>query len=410
MLGECESDPNRSREGHPEISSNWRSRRSARGSLDTLIEDPTIPLQSPFPRSGAHLKVLFAVASWGLGHATRDLPLITRMLDRGHDITIVSSARALAVLRQELGERCSFLEWPDMPVSLSKSTPIFYAKFTLSLPLAWHAIMAENRALQRLLRGRSFDRIISDTRFGIRSNEVTSFQLTHGLRFIAPRRNPLLETTMEYLYRRCYGNATRFVVPDFERNGLSGDLSHDMRFVGADRVRYIGILSGVRRQRVPRDIDCYVSISGPEPQRSVLEEIILRQVKDVPGRVVVSLGKPDEAPRSWRKGNVTVYNYVNRFQQGELMNRAHLVVSRSGYTTMMELAELGKRALLIPTPGQTEQEYLAKLHRQRGSFYSVAQSRVDLSRDIEIARGYPGYVPEHTTEASISRFMQIVEG
>ncbi|HVC32055.1 MAG TPA: glycosyltransferase [Chloroflexota bacterium] len=378
--------------------------------MDALIESQSTRAEPPLPRSGAHLKILFAVASWGLGHATRDLPLIHRMLECGHDVTIVSSARALAVLKQELGTRCGFLEWPDLPLSLSKSAPLFYAKFTLSLPLACRAIIAENRALHRLLRGRRFDRIVSDTRFGIRSHQVASYQLTHGLRFIAPRRNALLEVAMEYIYRRCYGQVARFVVPDFEKNGLSGELSHHLRFVRPEDVAYIGILSGVRRQSVPQDVDCYVSISGPEPQRTILEKIVLRQVYDLPGRVVVSLGKPDEERQSWSRGGVTVYSYVNRCQQGDLLNRARLVVSRSGYTTMMELAELGKRALLIPTPGQTEQEYLAELHRHRGTFYSVPQTRVDLPRDLALAGDYPGYVPEHTTEDSIARFMQIVTG
>lgn len=376
--------------------------------MDALIEGRSTPSQPTVPRSGAHLKILFAVASWGLGHATRDLPLINRMLECGHDVTIVSNARALALLRQELGARCGFLAWPDLPLTLSKNAPMSYAKFTLSLPLAWRAIIAENRALERLLRGRRFDRIVSDSRFGIRSRHVASFQLTHGVRFIAPHRNPLIELTMEYIYHRCFGRVSRFVVPDFETNSLSGELSHNPRFVLAEQIAYIGILSSVRRQSVPQDVDCYVSISGPEPQRSILEDIILRQVYDVPGRVVVSLGKPDEEQRCWTRGNVTVYSYVNRCQQSDLMNRARLVVSRSGYTTMMELAELGKQALLIPTPGQTEQEYLADIHLARGSFYSVPQSRLDLPRDVATARRYPGYVPEHTTEDSIARFMQIV--
>lgn len=361
-------------------------------------------------RTGAHLKVLFAVASWGLGHATRDLPLIQQLLENGHDVTVISSARALTLLKQELGSRCVFMEWPDLPVSLAKSAPLFYAKFTLSMPLALRAIVAENRALQRLLRRHSFDRIISDSRFGIRSRDVASFHLTHGLRFIAPRRNVLLERLMEYIYYLCYGQETRFVVPDFEDNDLSGDLSHGLRFVRRTRLAYVGILSGIRRQQLPEDIDYYVSISGPEPQRSVLEQIVRAQVHDLPGRVVVSLGKPEEAGRIERRGRITIYSYVNRGQQAELMNRARLIVSRSGYTTMMELAELGKKALLIPTPGQTEQEYLAELHLRRGHFYSVPQDKLDLPRDVRIAQAYPGYTPPHPAVESIRRFMEIVTG
>jgi hypothetical protein len=358
--------------------------------------------------AGARLRILFAVASWGLGHATRDLPLINRMLEDGHRVTIVSNDRALALLQHELGGRCTFLEWPDLPLTLSTSAPLSYAKWTLSLPLAFRAIVAEKRALDSLLAWHPFDRIISDNRFGIRSSRVASFQIAHGLRFIAPQRNWLVELAMEYSYHRCFGRTARFAVPDFAVNGLSGNLSHNLRYVQPHRVSYIGILSRVRRVALPQDIDCYVSLSGPEPQRSILEDILLKQVYDVPGRVVVSLGKPEQAGRTWTNGRATIHSYVDRHQQEELMNRAQLIVSRSGYTTMMELAELAKPALLIPTPGQTEQEYLADYHLRRGNFYSVSQAKLDLPRDLNVARRYPGYKPVHRTEVSIDRFMKLV--
>jgi hypothetical protein len=379
--------------------------------LGALSERSTSPaVAGPVLQTGARLQVLFAVASWGLGHATRDLPVISRLLECGHQVTIVSSDRAMALLRQELGSRCTFLEWPGLPVPMSKSAPLFYAKFTLSLPLALRAILAEYRAVQRLLEWRSYDRIISDSRFGVRSPRVTSFQLAHGLRFIAPGRNRLIELVMDHLYHRSYGATTHFVVPDFATDSLSGDLSHDLGLVSPERISYVGILSGVRCLDVPADLDCYVSISGPEPQRTILEDIVLGQMGDVQGRVVVSLGKPEEAGRTWKHGNATIYAYVNRYQQQVLMNRARRIVSRSGYTTMMELAELGKPALLIPTPGQTEQEYLAELHLKRGTFYSVPQDKLDLPRDLAIAAGYPGYRPAHRTAESVERFLQVIGG
>jgi UDP-N-acetylglucosamine transferase subunit ALG13 len=330
------------------------------------------------------------------------------MLERGHDVTIVSTDRALALLKHELGSSCTFLEWPDLPLSLAKSAPLFYAKFTLSLPLALRAIVAEHRALDGLLTSRRFDRVISDSRFGIRSDRVASFQISHGLRFIAPQRNRLMELAMEYIYHRCFGRSSQFVVPDFATSSLSGELSHDLRFVRANRISYVGILSGICRQEAAEDIDYYVSISGPEPQRTMLEEIALRQVADLPGRVVVSLGKPEEVGRHWTYGSAKVYSYVSRKQQQDLMNRSRLIVSRSGYTTMMELAELGKRALLIPTPGQTEQEYLAGLHVRSGHYYAVQQSKLDLGRDVTRAQAFPGYQPPHRTAVSIERILEIV--
>jgi hypothetical protein len=222
---------------------------------------------------------------------------------------------------------------------------LFYAIFTVELSLAFRAIVAERRALDSILERHHFDRINSDIRFGISSPRVPSFQLCHGLRFIAPWRNRAVEIPMEYVYHRCFGSTTKFVVPDSETNNLSGDLSHDLGFVRRCRINYIGILSGVRRQPVKPDIDCYISISVREPQRQILADIVLRQVYDLPGRIVVSLGKPEESGHIQRVGRTEVRSFVKREQQQDLMNRARMVVSRSGYTTMMELAELKKNAL-----------------------------------------------------------------
>ncbi|HEX5417977.1 MAG TPA: glycosyltransferase [Chloroflexota bacterium] len=377
--------------------------------LDTNVREPiTLPLERARPPVGSRLKILFAVASWGLGHSTRDLPLIQRMLEEGHAVTIISSGRALALLKQELGCHCEYLEWPDLPHGLAKNAPLFYAKFVFSLPVALRAIIAEHRAVDQLLNQQPFDRIVSDSRFGVRSRRVTSFQLSHGLRFIAPHRARLMEVFMDYVFYRCYGRTTHLIVPDFDVDGLSGDLSHNLRFLSPRRISYVGLLSGIRRQELPRDLDCYVSVSGPEPQRTILEETILDQIGDVDGRVIVSLGKPERAGESWTRHGVTVHSYVNRQQQEQLMNRARMIVSRSGYTTMMEIAELGSRALFIPTPGQTEQEYLAAYHARHGTYYSVRQNRLDLPRDLAIAADFPGYGPAYRTEESIRRFLEIV--
>ena len=97
------------------------------------------------------MRILFAVGSWGLGHATRDLPLIERLLSEGSKVTVVSTDRALTLLKRELGTRCEFMEWPDLPKSLASSAPLSYAKFTLSLPLAYRAIIAEQHQVRGLL-------------------------------------------------------------------------------------------------------------------------------------------------------------------------------------------------------------------------------------------------------------------
>ncbi len=356
----------------------------------------------------ANMRILFAVGSWGLGHATRDLPLIERLLSEGSKVTVVSTDRALTLLKRELGTRCEFMEWPDLPKSLASSAPLSYAKFTLSLPLAYRAIIAENYQVRGLLRYRRFDRIVSDNRYGIYSKHVDSFQLVHGLRFIAPKRYRWLEIMFEFLNWRLFGPVKKFLVPDFENNSLAGDLSHGMRFFDPTRVEYLGILSGLRRMDVPKDVDYFITVSGPEPQRTVMERLVLQQATELSGRVVIALGKPESSEALERRGNIEVHHFLNRRRQQELMNRAKMVICRSGYTTLMELAELGKLAMLVPTPGQTEQEYLARYHHFGGRFYSVTQQNMNLKADVDLATRYPGYNPTHNTEESVARFIEAI--
>lgn len=353
------------------------------------------------------MQVLFAVGSWGLGHATRDLTIIQRMLAAGWSVTLISTDRAMTLLRDELDGRCEFLDLPDIPKPLARSSMRFYGKYALNLPLAFRAVVAERRALHDLLRVRTFDRIVSDCRYGIASAQVPSFQITHGLRIMPPLRCRPIERFIEYVNYRWLRQAKRVLVPDFAENSLSGELSHGLHYFRDVPVDYLGHLSGIRRRDLPQDIDYFISISGPEPQRSILDRIIRRQAHTLPGRVVIALGLPGQQQVE-RYQNVEIHAYLNRSQQEEMMNRSRLIISRSGYTTLMELAELGKKALLIPTPGQTEQEYLARYHARLGTFSVVTQDRLDLPRDVARAERCRGYRPPHGSDVTVENFLRVI--
>jgi UDP-N-acetylglucosamine transferase subunit ALG13 len=170
------------------------------------------------------------------------------------------------------------------------------------------------------------------------------------------------------------------------------------------RVYYAGVLSSVAPMDVPQDVDVFVSISGPEPQRTQLEEIILGQIESVPGeRIVVTLGKPEAAETRRIGDRITVHGFLDRAGQQEMLNRARMVICRSGYTTVMELAELGRKALFIPTPGQTEQEYLGRLYEAQGTFHSVSQYEVDLPRDLQKAATMAGPPAAGHTRQNVER-------
>jgi UDP-N-acetylglucosamine transferase subunit ALG13 len=356
----------------------------------------------------AALNILFAVHDWGLGHATRDLTLIRGLLDAGHSVTLLSNGRALRLLQDELGDACETIALRDIPKPLSRHSPVFYVKMSLSLPMVFRTFHHEHRITERLCRERCFDRVISDSRYGVWSGEVPSFYLVHSLRQIIPGRPRALEKLVEASQRSLLSHARRLLIPDQAENGLAGDLCHDLACDWGDRIEYIGVLASMRQCAVDEDVDVFVSISGAEPQRSIFEEMVLSQVRDVPGRIVVALGRPEAETTLREDGRISIYPYLNRRQAEEMMNRARLVVTRSGYTTLMELAELGKHALLVPTVGQSEQEYLGDRLERRGEMHTVRQRDLSLKRDVEAARGYRGLPRMHPTEESVRRFLAAV--
>ncbi len=359
---------------------------------------------------GTGKRILFAVGHWGLGHATRDLPLIHGLLAEGCEVVVGCDGPPLEVLRRELAGVCEVLRLPGSPIPLA-STPLrFYTRYTLLLLPMWRSKATQHAEVERLVRQRQLDLVISDNRYGCYSQGVPSYLVAHGLRFIPPFGDWWLEPSLEYFNYRAFAPFTRLIVPDFALDSLSGALSHDLRFIAPERLAYIGPLSSVRRRPVTEDLDYFVSISGPEPQRGMLERRLLEQAPRLPGQGVMALGRPGEGFLGWY-GNCRVYGYLDRVAQEEMLNRARLVISRSGYSTLMELAELGKRALLIPTPGQTEQEYLGAYHQQRRAAPRVTQAALQLERDMPRAQeGFRGFQTPWGTERSVAHFLEVVLG
>jgi hypothetical protein len=201
------------------------------------------------------------------------------------------------------------------------------------------------------------------------------------------------------------------LVPDYGRDSLTGRLSHDLRFVPKKKIVYIGILSqAVRDASVRKDVDLFVSISGPEPQRTEFEKTLLPQLRSIRGRtakrIVVTLGKPEQ-PGMTTTGNMTIHGFLPAQEQARMLNRAETVITRSGYTTLMELAELRvRRMLLIPTPGQTEQVLLAERFEERGWCPSASQYGLDLVRELARTTRAKGVPLQWSTKESVKRFLR----
>lgn len=357
-------------------------------------------------------RILFAVHDWGLGHAARSLVLIQALVARGDAVTILMEPSAgMRLLEDELGGACEFYPYGDIPKPFSRWPAMFYIRMSLAMPQVSLRFRLEHRLTERLVRERRFDLVVSDSRFGVWSRNVPSYCIFHSLRQMMPRPLLAFENLVEWGQRRLLANYSKVLIPDARAGGgLSGRLGHAPALDwGQGRLAYIGPLADVVRPDTPEDIDYFFSVSGIEPQRGLLEKRVLAALPDVPGRVVVTRGHPELAGEKREAAGATIYGYLDRERQAQMLNRARVIVTRSGYTTLMELATLGKRALFIPTPGQSEQEYLARFHRESGHVWSASQRRVDIPRDLlraEAARG----LPRLSAGESVGRFLEIIGG
>jgi uncharacterized protein (TIGR00661 family) len=348
------------------------------------------------------MKILFGIFDWGLGHATRDIPLIRELLKK-NQVHIISTGWALKVLKGHFKDKCEYYDVPSIYPPYAKSR-FFKLKFTFSSPWMIKSLKyARGKSSKIIAEG--FDKVISDCRYDVYDTPDNSCLINHQLRFKGPVGTErilekwLASRTKKYKY---------VIVPDFDEENLSGKLSHDLRYINRDKIKYIGILSHVKKTDVAEDIEYFISLSGPEPQRTVFEKKILSQLNHLSGKIVIAGGNPDGQLGNF-SGNVEYNTFLDTKQQEDIMNRAKFIIARSGYTTIMELAELNKtKVLLVPTPGQTEQEYLADHCEKEKYFHHVRQHRLKLKKHIRRTKKFNGFNPPWKTEESVRRFTEIV--
>lgn len=352
-------------------------------------------------------KVFFAVLNLGLGHATRSLPIIREFVRRKWEVLIGSNGRALALLKNEVPE-AQFVETPSYELTYAKNDSTSFALF-LQSPKFLRGIRDEHAFCEYIVSRFQPNLIISDQCYGIHHRRVISFLISHQIYFEMPSGFGVARKTVGRFNRHYYEKFSKIIIPDFP-DGDGGLLSGRLSEVPDMRHKYVfaGLFSSVRKTEVPLEIDVLVSISGPEPQRTIFEEKVLREVERIPGKKVVLLGKSESQEVLTDRDDLKVYSHMPREKMADLMNKSGLIVSRSGYSTLMELVELGKPALFVPTPGQTEQIYLSKRMQEKRWFYSVPQKELSLRRDVEIARDYAGLFKPKVTQWTINRLFDKV--
>jgi uncharacterized protein (TIGR00661 family) len=353
------------------------------------------------------MEIIYGVCSWGLGHATRSLPVIKKLISEKNSLTVISNGRSLELLKKELGEDACYVDIPDYPMLVSENTRQFLAKSMVYWPVFIKRIEDGLSQLQKILAQKHYDRIVSDARYDMYSKKIPSFFISHQMRIMNPLQIKMFERAMERFNLFFFKRYSGIIVPDYKEDNLSGDLSHNLKRIDEDAIHYVGVLSDFTKHPMRKDIDYLISISGPEPQRSILEEKLASQVQDLEGNVVMTLGKAEKYSIV-KKKHLTTYSFVTKELREELLNRTMLVVSRSGYSTIMDVAVVGAKALFIPTPGQIEQEYLSKYHNDLGTFYSVSQDAIHLKSDVKIAQEKTGITRECDVNKTVENILRIV--
>ena len=347
-------------------------------------------------------KILIAPLDWGLGHTTRCISIVRLLLDKGFSIIVASNAIQKELLQKEF-ENVAFLPLKGYEITYSKHKRLFPLKLILQLPKIISRIIYEHRWLQKTIDTHQIDLVISDNRFGLFTNKVPCVFITHQLTIKAPF------TWLEHLLQKInYSYINRFSqcwVPDYAGDkNIAGVLSHP-ETMPAIPVHYIGPLARfVKEDKAIIRYQCCVILSGPEPQRTILEDSILRQLPSISSSILLVRGKLNAPTLEISLPNVTIENHLNGLQLQEAINSSDFVITRSGYTSVMELLALQKKSILIPTPGQTEQEYLGKQLMHHHWAYCVEQDVFDLAEALTIAKEFVYHLPP-VEESFLSSFL-----
>lgn len=319
------------------------------------------------------LRVLVAPLNWGLGHATRDIPIIHVLLAKGAEVVLAGDGPAIQLLAQEFPQLLCF-ELPSWNITYPSQGNFTWHLFK-QVGKVMLAIRGENKEVELLVEREKIDVIISDNRFGAFSKKVKSIVITHQL-FL---ESPILNRFINWNNNRFLRKFDEVWIADVSgENNLSGRLSN--RSPISLKYRHLGIISRFfpLEELKTEKVEILAIISGPEPQRTFFEEELLVELKKIQKKAVVLLGKPGESVIPIQQENLAIYNHLPGKELSRLFTSAEVVISRNGYTTVMDLVTLSKKAILVPTPGQPEQEYLADYYQEKNWFVIQRQGKIDL--------------------------------
>jgi uncharacterized protein (TIGR00661 family) len=345
-------------------------------------------------------RILVAPLNWGLGHATRCIPIINALLEYSFEPIIASDGAALELLKKEFSS-LKHIELPSYKISYSDKGENLKLKLLKDVPKVLKAIKTEKKQVKELVKSIKIDGIISDNRFGVYNKKIPSVFITHQLNVLSGNTTWLSSTINQQLiakFDECW-------VPDVEGlPNLSGKLGHVQN--SSLKVKYIGSISRFNKLNITNKYNLMVLLSGPEPQRTLLEEHLLIELSKYKGSVLFVKGLVEPIQSKTKNDNITLVNFMQSIELEQAIAESELILSRSGYTTLLDLSKMEKKAFFIPTPGQFEQEYLAQRldDKKISPFCAQDKFTLDELKRVSFYSGFKSIKSETNFEKLFSLF------
>lgn len=330
-------------------------------------------------------KILVAAMDWGMGHATRCVPIIRRLQKQDYVIILASNGSALNFFKNYFPE-LHVIEKPGYNITYPENKSMVAAMF-YKIPSILKTIINEHRWLKKIIKEYGINEVISDNCYGIWNKKIHSIFITHQLKVKCPPTLIVLEPPISSIIRFFIKRYDECYIPD--SGGMynySGELSH-VRKIPAN-ARFIGLLSRFSDSTPDAETESYdvvILLSGPEPQRTLLENKCVRLIKGQNIRSCIIRGLPGNFSSKENSNEITWYNHLPDDKLKTILLSSRKIICRPGYSTIMDLVQLGVKAMLIPTPGQTEQEYLAFYNKEKEQFEMISQDKIklnDLLREV----------------------------
>ena len=325
-------------------------------------------------------KILVCPLNWGLGHATRCIPLICRFLGEGKEVVIAADGYPLQILRDEF-PKLTFIEFPSYKIRYGKGNSQVWAMLKC-LPNIIAGIFREHQKLKTIVAEHNIDCVLSDNRFGLWHRGIRSIYMTHQLMIKMPKSLTIFEpfvAAIHHFFIRKYDLC--FVPDEWKNGGWAGKLTH--KYILSRNVKFIGILSRfencdarITNPREPLEFSVFAVISGIEPQRSIFENILIEVLSQKKFKSLIVSGLPKKEKTEKQIGNAKIVSHLSSGEMKYYLLNAPTIICRSGYSSIMDLAVLERKAIIVPTPGQTEQEYLGEYLSKNKNFICIKQEEL----------------------------------